>query len=66
MMPTPDATWGDAQNAFMFQKSIGNLRRGRYMGLTEEQIMSKPSDELILKPKNEEKESVSPKSKGVD
>lgn len=45
---------GDAQKAFKFQQSIGNLRRGLYMGLTEEQIMSKPSNELILKPKQEE------------
>lgn len=36
------------------------------MGLTEEQIMSKPSNELILKPKIEEKELAPPKSKGVD
>lgn len=50
MMPTPDATWADAKNAFEFQKSIGNLRGGKYMGLTEEQIMSKPDDQLIIQP----------------
>lgn len=35
------------------------------MGLTEDQIMSKPSDELILKPKKEQ-ETTPPKKKGVD
>ena len=48
MMPDPYATWADAKKAFEFQKSIGNLRGGRYMGLTEEQIMAKPSQKLIL------------------
>lgn len=48
MMPDPNATWADAKKAFEFQKSIGNLRGGRYMGLTEEQIMAKPSQKLIL------------------
>lgn len=48
MMPDPNATWADAKKSFMFQKSIGNLRGGRYMGLTEEQIMAKPSEKLIL------------------
>ena len=64
MMPTPDATWGDAQKAFEYHNAIGNLRRGRYMGLNEEQIMSKASNELILKPKQEV--PAPPKSKGVD
>ncbi|NKG19890.1 hypothetical protein [Paeniglutamicibacter terrestris] len=51
MMPNPNATWADAKKAFKFQKSIGNLRGGRYMGLTEKEIMAKPSKELILERK---------------
>lgn len=50
---------GDAQKAFKFQKSIDNLRGERYVGLTEEQIMSKPSDELILKPQAEQGDATS-------
>ena len=51
MMPNPNATWADAKMAFKFQESIGNLRGGRYMGLTEKEIMAKPSQELILERK---------------
>lgn len=58
MMPNPEATWGDAKNTFLYRKSMNNLLGGKFMGLTEEQIMSMPDDVLILKTLPEDTEDI--------